>query len=442
MRKFNFTCNQQGHQRGPNLRTPHHRPVIRIGGDVEILVREGDDFVSTGHLPNLAARVDRRHDRSYSRAAVWTDLRGRRARMGAMEWVFLGLLAVAVVGLGWALFQIVRQQGRLLLRLESLERLAARDGLISGPGANSSPRPEAGLPLATTMPSFRLPDLTGRVIALEDFRGKRVLLVHWDAGCGFCDEIAPELAALQSDLSKRKTQLVLVSYGDAEVNRRFAQEHGLDCPILLQGEREPVDAFAHVGTPVAYLLDEKGRIAKPLALGADEVPRLAREAAGKRRRLREKSLGASRIEREGLPAGTPAPVFALPDLFGRTVSLEDYSGRPVLLVFSDPDCGPCDALLPDLARLHSRDGDGLEILVVGRGGVEENRRKAAAQALDFPVLLQPGWRVSKEYGIFATPVAFLIDEEGVIARDVAKGAPEILSLAEGVPAAGKEARMA
>jgi len=362
--------------------------------------------------------------------------------MGAMEWVFLGLLAVAVVGLGWALFQIVRQQGRLLLRLESLERLAARDGLISGPGANSSPRPEAGLPLATTMPSFRLPDLTGRVIALEDFRGKRVLLVHWDAGCGFCDEIAPELAALQSDLSKRKTQLVLVSYGDAEVNRRFAQEHGLDCPILLQGEREPVDAFAHVGTPVAYLLDEKGRIAKPLALGADEVPRLAREAAGKRRRLREKSLGASRIEREGLPAGTPAPVFALPDLFGRTVSLEDYSGRPVLLVFSDPDCGPCDALLPDLARLHSRDGDGLEILVVGRGGVEENRRKAAAQALDFPVLLQPGWRVSKEYGIFATPVAFLIDEEGVIARDVAKGAPEILSLAEGVPAAGKEARMA
>jgi peroxiredoxin len=363
--------------------------------------------------------------------------------MGAMGWVFLGLLAVAVVGLGWALFQIVRQQGRLLLRIESLERVASQGGLVAGPGANGSPRPEAGLPVATTMPSFRLPDLSGRLVALEDFRGKRVLLVHWDTGCGFCDEIAPELAALQSDLRKRKTELVLVSYGDADVNRRFAREHGLDCPILLQGERDPVDAFAQVGTPVAYLLDEKGRIAKPLALGADEVPRLAREAAGKRRHLRtEKSLAASRIEREGLPAGTPAPPFALPDLFGRTVALEDYGGRRVLLVFSDPDCGPCDALLPDLARLHKQDGDALEVVVVGRGGVEENRRKAADHAIDFPVLLQPGWRVSKEYGIFATPVAFLIDEEGVIAREVAKGAPEILSLAEGALAAGKEAPMA
>src|ERR671937_41703 len=100
------------------------------------------------------------------------DLRGRRARMGAIVWVLLGLLAVAVVGLGWALFQILRQQGRLLLRLESLERLALGDELVGGLGANGSPRPEAGLPLATAMPSFSLPDLAGRVVALEDFRGK------------------------------------------------------------------------------------------------------------------------------------------------------------------------------------------------------------------------------------------------------------------------------
>ena len=44
-------------------------------------------------------------------------------------------------------------------------------------------------------------------------------------------------------------------------------------------------------------------------------------------------------------------------------------------------------------------------------------------------MLQPGWRLSKEYGIFATPVAFLIDEEGVIERDVARGPTEILALA-------------
>lgn len=43
--------------------------------------------------------------------------------------------------------------------------------------------------------------------------------------------------------------------------------------------------------------------------------------------------------------------------------------------------------------------------------------------------LQRRWEVSRKYGIFATPVAFLIDEEGVIADDVAKGTEEILALA-------------
>ena len=44
-------------------------------------------------------------------------------------------------------------------------------------------------------------------------------------------------------------------------------------------------------------------------------------------------------------------------------------------------------------------------------------------------MLQQGWRLSKQYGIFATPVAFLIDEEGVIERDVARGPTAILELA-------------
>jgi hypothetical protein len=43
-------------------------------------------------------------------------------------------------------------------------------------------------------------------------------------------------------------------------------------------------------------------------------------------------------------------------------------------------------------------------------------------------VLQERWKLSQEYGIFATPVAFLIDERGVIARDVAKGIDAIRAL--------------
>jgi peroxiredoxin len=341
----------------------------------------------------------------------------------------VGLLGVAVVVLVYMIYKIVGQQGRMLVRLDSLEQYVA--GAAGFSSANGQPVAPAGLAVGTPVPSFRLPDVNGETVALEDFRGRRLLLVHWSPNCGFCDQIAPELATLQGDLRKRNTELLLVSYGDSESNRRLAAKSGLDCPILLHPDDSQLDAFTHLGTPVAYLVDEQGRVAEPIAIGANDVPVLARDAAQGRRRLAsERPLGESRIMRDGLSAGTPAPLFSLPDLAGRTVSLEEYRGRRVLLIFSDPHCGPCDALAPQLGRFHREHGDRrLALLMVTRGERKENRRKAEEHGLEFPVVIQPRWKLSKQYGIFATPVAFLVDEEGVIATDVAPGADEILALA-------------
>jgi peroxiredoxin len=353
--------------------------------------------------------------------------------MTIVTWVLIGLLLVGVLSMAWSLLHMLRQHGRLLLRVEALE---ARIGTDEAPGRAEL----AGLQPATPFPPFRLPSLDNGEVALEQFRGERVLLVHWSPDCGYCRQIAPDLAGLQERLRKRKTELVLVSYGSPEANRTLVEEHGLTCRVLLQPDRATVEGFAHMGTPVAYLLDEKGRIAKPVAVGARDVPQLAAHAAGHGRLQTERPISESRIEREGLKAGTPAPLFELPDLGGETASLAEQRGRRVLLLFSDPDCGPCEKVLPDLARLHrERRSDGLEIIMVSRGGLEENRQKAEAFSIEFPVVLQPGWKLSKKYGIFATPVAFLINEEGVIERDVARGPSEILSLAE--PALSAEGRV-
>src|SRR5439155_1202385 len=157
-------------------------------------------------------------------------------------------------------------------------------------------------------------------------------------------------------LVKHNVQMLFVSHADAEANRKLAEAHRLEFPILLLKDAEPLEAFQNMGTPVAYLLDEQGQVAQPIAVGAEQVPALAREAVAekskKRRLFGNRSLNESRIEREGLKAGTPAPTFSLPDIHGRTISLEEYRGRRVLLVFTDPHCGPCDQLAPELVRLH------------------------------------------------------------------------------------------
>jgi peroxiredoxin len=142
------------------------------------------------------------------------------------------------------------------------------------------------------------------------------------------------------------------------------------------------------------------------------------------------ALSESRIERDGLKPGVQAPVFTLPAIDGQNVSLDQYRGRKVLLVFSDPQCGPCNTLAPDLVRFHSEHGNnGVAVVMVGRGDAEQNRKKAAEHGIGFPVVLQERWKLSRQYGIFATPVAFLISKDGVIMRDVAKGVDEIIRLA-------------
>lgn len=146
---------------------------------------------------------------------------------------------------------------------------------------------------------------------------------------------------------------------------------------------------------------------------------------------RERLLRRSRIERQGLKAGTTAPTFTLPDLEGGLVSLEAYRGRPVLLVFSDPECAPCTDVLSSLKGLHTSD-----VLLVGRGDPEANRAKLREVGLNLPMVLQQKWEISKAYGIFAIPVGFLIDATGAIAQDVATGHEAILALARSISRGG------
>ena len=142
-----------------------------------------------------------------------------------------------------------------------------------------------------------------------------------------------------------------------------------------------------------------------------------------------RSLERSRILRRGLKAGTRAPDFELPGLDGSELKLASLRGRRVLLVFSDPHCGPCQWLAPRLEKVHRRARD-LAVVMISRGDPEANRAKAAEHRLTFPIVLQRHWEISRAYGMFATPIAYLIGEDGVIARDVAAGSEAILELAD------------
>jgi peroxiredoxin len=256
--------------------------------------------------------------------------------------------------------------------------------------------------------------------------------------------MASDLAALQVNGDDQRPVPIVVTTGNAHENERLARQHGINCPLLIQERMEIASLFRVTGTPMGYLIDERGLVASALAIGAQSVLALAALPGGPvggptpyaaiggwpmplQTPRGNRPLSESRINRSGLKAGTPAPGFRLPRIGGGELSLEQYRGQQVLLVFSDPHCGPCQEIAPILERTYRTRRD-LQVVMISRGDDEENRRKIHEHRLSFPVLLQRQWEISRLYGMFATPIAYLIDKDGVLVADVAAGGPAIMEL--------------
>ena len=69
--------------------------------------------------------------------------------------------------------------------------------------------------------------------------------------------------------------------------------------------------------------------------------------------------------------------------------------------------------------------------MISRGTFESNAKKATELGFTFPIIVQEKWEISRSYGLLLTPCAFLIDEHGVIAAEVAIGPEPILTLLRG-----------
>jgi thiol-disulfide isomerase/thioredoxin len=170
--------------------------------------------------------------------------------------VFMALAVAAVMGSALiGLFFLLRQNGRLLLRIEALE---AQVGL-------SADASEPGLPVNSRAPSFSLKNLDGRIVTLDALlgRGRPVLLFFSEPGCGACDAALPELARWQCEHRDRLC-IVPIAGGDASLNLETAGKHGLQEVLL--GTADVAAAYRVQAWPSAVLIAD-GLIASRVATG-------------------------------------------------------------------------------------------------------------------------------------------------------------------------------
>jgi peroxiredoxin len=135
----------------------------------------------------------------------------------------------------------------------------------------AAPTVEASQKVGEEAPEVKLPDLEGNTVELADFRGEETLVLFWNPGCGFCQQMLPDLKEWEMQAPKDAPRLVVVSAGSEEANR----EMGLTSPVLLDQSFATGRAFGASGTPSAVLVDAQGKVASEVAVGAPGVLELA-----------------------------------------------------------------------------------------------------------------------------------------------------------------------
>jgi thiol-disulfide isomerase/thioredoxin len=102
-------------------------------------------------------------------------------------------------------------------------------------------------------------------------------------------------------------------------------------------------------------------------------------------------------------------------------------GKPVLLIFTNPTCGPCVVLFAEIKEWQQSHSDRLTIALISFGTIKENFVNVARNGLG-QVLLQQQREVAEKYGADVTPTAVVVNSRGRIASPVAAGADEIRAL--------------
>jgi thiol-disulfide isomerase/thioredoxin len=134
---------------------------------------------------------------------------------------------------------------------------------IAPPAAAEEPAATANA-IPESLPDFTLGDLAGKPTSIRSWPGKSMIVNFWATWCAPCRREIPLLRELQKQHGAEGFQIVGVAVDIREDVVKYAQEIGIDYPVLV-GEQDGLDAVnkfgqGSIGFPFTVFTDNQGRI--------------------------------------------------------------------------------------------------------------------------------------------------------------------------------------
>ena len=160
---------------------------------------------------------------------------------------------------------IAATAGFLVYRQFAAPRLV--DGQVAGPVAMTqaaAPAADETSTIPATLPDFTLGDLSGTPRSIRSWPGKSMIVNFWATWCAPCRREIPLLREIQQKHGAEGFQIVGVAVDIREDVIKYAQEIGIDYPVLI-GEQDGLDAVnkfgqGSLGFPFTVFTDNQGRI--------------------------------------------------------------------------------------------------------------------------------------------------------------------------------------
>ena len=119
-----------------------------------------------------------------------------------------------------------------------------------------------------------------------------------------------------------------------------------------------------------------------------------------------------------LSGNQKAPDFTLLDTDGKKISLEDYSGKVVILHIWATWCKPCKEEFPLFEKMYQRFKDKsvvfLPVAIDAKAAQAEVDAIAKGFGASFPVFLARSGSITDKYWTWGVPVTYFIDKNGWI----------------------------